>query len=104
MRFTIFKTIKNSFVISFFPFLFLINIKPSFACDKWVRDFANDYCAAAKGLYNPLRKYEGLKIKYKPFITKKLHTSKRKELNNILISNITETCNSKGHLLLRIFR
>ena len=97
---------KNNNLLFLISIIFLSfsNFNMVFACEKWVIDFANDYCSDLQGPYNPLKKFEKLKKKYTNFIVHKSSKNVDKEINSILIKNIRETCKDKKHLLLRIIK
>ena len=88
-----------------FYFLIFSQSHTAFSCEKWVKDFAKNYCSQTKQIWNPIKRYDFLKSKYNNEINiKKKSLQKTTNIDNILISNIREQCRNKKQYILRIFR
>lgn len=104
MFFKNYKITNNVFLFFYLLILSFSNLNQVYACEQWVKNFANDYCSDLQDLYNPINKFEKLKKKYHNFIKFKLSKNNEKEINNILIKNIRETCKDNNHFFLRIIK
>ena len=87
------KLIKGIFIFNLCSFCFIYD--NSLACEKFVVDFAKDYCSMTKSVFNPVKNYMGLKKKYQNEILSS------KVDNQLLISNIFSQCPEKKHYFLR---